>query len=83
MSVWKKIGVFLMIFPLIIAFLVFVTNVGDSGSYWPIVVVLLIIVSCAFSIPGGLLIWIGKRRDQNKNERDGTNSGIEFESFVQ
>jgi hypothetical protein len=83
MSFWKKFGVFLMIFPLIIAFLVFITNVGKSGSYWPIVVVLMIIVSCALSIPGGLLIWIGNRRDQKKNERDDTDSGIEFESFVQ
>ena len=82
MSVWKKIGVFLMIFPLIIAFLVFVTNVGDSGSYWPIVVVLLIIVSCAFSIPGGLLIWIGYRRDKKKMEKDATDSEYQFESFV-
>ena len=75
-------GVFLMIFPLIIAFLVFVTNVGDSGSFWLIIVILLIAVSCMLSIPGVFLVWVGNRRDKKKKEEDATDSEYQFESFV-
>ena len=83
MSFWKKLGGCLVLIPLILAVILTLANIGQNNSgFWILGVIILVLLACILSIPAGLLVWIGSRRDKKKREKNATKDEYDFESFI-
>lgn len=83
MSIWKKLGGCIVLIPIILAAILTLANVGrDNNGFWILGVIFLLFLACGLSVPAGLLVWIGARRDKKKQEKETNDEEFKFQSFV-
>ncbi|WP_371805199.1 hypothetical protein [Candidatus Lokiarchaeum ossiferum] len=83
MSIWKKFGGCLVLIPIILAIILTLANIGkDNSGFWILGVIFLLILACILSIPAGLLVWIGARKDKKKKEKETNDEKFKFQSFI-
>lgn len=84
MNFWKSCGFILCSIPLVIALIIYITNIGKTG-FWMIGVILCLFIALILFVPSLIMVLIGIRREKKKKHTMVIREGekITFDSFME